>query len=782
MCRRYSGGRFARVRLFFENPIGYHFVAYASKDRILADVISSAVRAADGGEHEYRDWARQDASGAAIQHAVEGWLRDSAGIVADISLVNDNVTFEIGFSIGLGKDLRLVRHAERDFKHTKDIGLLADLIHDAYGNQSQLTEILRKSAPPKNRWGKPRLDRDQPIYVMSPHEQVPVAVRAYSLIKKTVREKFRSFKPWEVGRITAAEVWENVSASLGVVTFWLEGSSPEATVSNQRSMLAFGMARGLDIPTLLLAPTSAELPLDVSTKATRYSSLDALDPIFRRFRDDVSDARQNYVEEQTLPLALLDRINIGDPAAENEQDRLSEYFLDTEEFRSTLSGQTNIIIGRKGCGKTAIFLQVRDRTRQDKRNIVVDLNPEGAQLVKLKERMVEIQSLGARKEFITAFWQYVVWLEIAYKILEKDERASRYDWELNQRYERLQAAFKTRVDTGVGDFSERLRLLIELITARYETKSSEKPIVASSTILEIVYGQDVAAIRDEVLSYLRSKGRVLFLFDNIDRMRAPGGFDDGDAVVIVGLVESMQEMQRSFRRAKLEFQWAVFLRSDVYQFVCKTMADYGKLAERQVEWIDRALMSRLIATRIQAAAPDGRNRDWVTMWAEVSESEVDGKSAMDFMIDASMMRPRYLIRMFETAKRRAVNLGRQKIGQEDYKAALEELAWTALADLGRELTDVVSSAENLIFDVAELEGACGLPELRDAIEKRIGQAGLTERVIDVLLWSGCIGIDAGKGPTFIFDCGYQLSFLRATIDRNPDAEVRLHPTLSSLFG
>lgn len=218
----------------------------------------------------------------------------------------------------------------------------------------------------------------------------------------------------------------------------------------------------------------------------------------------------------------------------------------------------------------------------------------------------------------------------------------------------------------------------------------------------------------------------------------------------------------------------------MYQFVCKTMADYGKLAERQVEWSDRALMSRLIATRIQAATPNGRSRDWTTMWSEVSVPDVDGKSAMDFMIDASMMRPRYLIRMFETAKRRAVNLGRHKIGPEDYRAALEELAWTALADLGRELTDVVRDAENLIYDIAELEGACGLPELREAIEKRTGAMGLTERVIDVLLWSGCIGIDSGKGPVFIFSCGYHLSFLRASIDRNPHSEVKLHPTLSSL--
>jgi hypothetical protein len=54
-------------------------------------------------------------------------------------------------------------------------------------------------------------------------------------------------------------------------------------------------------------------------------------------------------------------------------------------------------------------------------------------------------------------------------------------------------------------------------------------------------------------------------------------------------------------------------------------------------------------------------------------------------------------------------------------------------------------------------------------------------VIDVLLWSGAIGIAADKRPTFIYDCGYKLQALRSLMDRNPHVEVCMHPTLSGLF-
>ena len=47
--------------------------------------------------------------------------------------------------------------------------------------------------------------------------------------------------------------------------------------------------------------------------------------------------------------------------------------------------------------------------------------------MKLKEFILKQLSHGTRKEFIAAFWEYIVWLEIAYKLLEKDERRVRYD-------------------------------------------------------------------------------------------------------------------------------------------------------------------------------------------------------------------------------------------------------------------------------------------------------------------------------------------------------------------
>jgi hypothetical protein len=104
---------------------------------------------------------------------------------------------------------------------------------------------------------------------------------------------------------------------------------------------------------------------------------------------------------------------------------LGLYYLKTDQFERTVRGEGNLVVGRKGSDKTALFIQVRDKIRADKRNIVVDLKPEGYQLVKLKEEILTYLSAGARQHLITAFWEYLILLEVAYKILEKDQNTYR---------------------------------------------------------------------------------------------------------------------------------------------------------------------------------------------------------------------------------------------------------------------------------------------------------------------------------------------------------------------
>lgn len=300
--------------------------------------------------------------------------------------------------------------------------------------------------------------------------------------------------------------------------------------------------------------------------------------------------------------------------------------------------------------------------------------------------------------------------------------------------------------------------------------------LASSKILESIYGQDLRELRDGVLEYLRLKGFVFFLFDNLDRFWTPGGFTEDDALIVLGLAESMQEISRKFGKKQLDFRWAIFIRSDVYEFLIRGMADYGKLSVQSLEWSDRALLKALFEQRLQSSVEDLKE-SWPSVWARASVPTVDGKPVMDFLIDGSLMRPRYLIRLFETARRRAITFGRNRIEVEDYGVALHELGWQVLEDLDREISDLVQDGADLLFEIVQARVDLTVAKLRYIAAKRIQSASAIERLIDVMLWNGSLGVFDGQSSKYIFDSGYKRQYLAAIINGDQDTRLALHPTL-----
>ena len=757
------------------------FVAFASVDQFVSKVIGEACKSASSSEAEFLPWNRNDASGQPIDRSVYSWVETADALVADISEPNHNVTYEVGLALGTQKSLRLIRATNKDRKLLEEIGLLHNIGHDEFSEAGQLVAILRRpyTTPP---WPRPKRNTETPVYVLHSSRTDDLLRRALSNVKKILRMRFRNFNPQEIDRLTATEAFEQVAQSFGVVAIWHETSAPEAFRQNQRAAFAIGIARGLDIPFLLLAPNRTRLPLDLDELATRWDAVADIDAKMRDFRDAVAEAQNSHVEVRPVAGRYLDAVYCGDPAAENEATQLDTYFLETEQFRLTLNGDLNIILGRKGSGKTAIFLQARNKVRANRNNIVVDLAPEGFQLIRLKELILDQLSHGTRKEFIAAYWEYIIWLEIAYKLLEKDEQRVRYDSRILEPYDRLKAAYEQRVDSS-GDFALRLSdLTARIVDKYYATVHGDQPIGAiSSRTLQIVYGSEIRAVRDQVLGYLRLKGIVCLLFDNLDRFWTPSGFADVDTLIIIGLVECLQDIRRRFGRTNTDFQWAIFLRSDVYEFVVHGMADYGKLATASIEWTDREMLLQMFERRVLHGFGD-KPPSFRSVWEQVSVPTVSGRPALDFLLDASLMRPRYLIRLFETARRRAVTLGREKIDEADYRNGVEELGWQVLEDFDRELADIVPDAKNLLFELSLLGEATSLAKLRRVIIGKVGKDDLVEPVIDILIWAGCIGVLTEPGAVYISDCGFKRPYIRALMMRNDEAQsIVFHPTLASIF-
>lgn len=192
---------------------------------------------------------------------------------------------------------------------------------------------------------------------------------------KKAKYKYRSFNPAEDTRLSASDAIRQVGASAGILLSILDGDQEQNLVHDIRTLFVAGLAHGMGKPTLILVHANAKVPLDVRDDVKTYSQQEDIVQHISSLSLEITEYLQRSDPKPLKNLTQLQSLQIGDPTAENEMTTLDSYFLATDQFSKALRGEVNLVIGRKGAGKTALFIQMRDKLRSDKRNVVLDLKP-----------------------------------------------------------------------------------------------------------------------------------------------------------------------------------------------------------------------------------------------------------------------------------------------------------------------------------------------------------------------------------------------------------------------
>ena len=250
-----------------------------------------------------------------------------------------------------------------------------------------------------------------------------------------------------------------------------------------------------------------------------------------------------------------------------------------------------------------MFIQLRDAKRQNRQNVIVDLKPEGYQLVKLKERLLDFLTVGAQQHLITALWEYILLLEITYKVLEKDREIHFRNHTLRDPYILLSNAYGESKLSHEGDFRERLlRLsdkLIEQFFRKYGrmTQGGERWNFTTDQITEVLYDHDIGRLYSQLYKYLALKGEIWLLFDNIDSGWSVEGVADEDILILRCLINASRKVEREFRSRRLFFRSIVFVRHDVYSLLMEGSADYGKEMRASLDWSNVELLGQILKRR-----------------------------------------------------------------------------------------------------------------------------------------------------------------------------------------
>ncbi len=171
---------------------------------------------------------------------------------------------------------------------------------------------------------------------------------------------------------------------------------------------------------------------------------------------------------------------------------------------------------------------------------MVDLKPEGYQLIKLKEDILEYLSEGARQHLIIAFWEYLILLEVAYKLLEKDRSVYKHNHEIYELYTELSRTYSSADFSSDGDFSERLLKLSTRLADKYREMFGRQhgQKLANADVTELLYSHDLATLQRQISAYLEKKQSVWVFFDNLDKGWSTQGIEVIDAIVLRCLVRA----------------------------------------------------------------------------------------------------------------------------------------------------------------------------------------------------------------------------------------------------
>jgi hypothetical protein len=749
--------------------------------------LGEVVQAIEGGQRlasvrrrelELHLWVENDIAGRPLTDPIFEHITQADILFADVTTINFNVTFEIGYAIGLGKRVCITRNENfrRQTELIDKIGIFDTLGFESYSNQETLANILVDARPEGAIPLNSQINAKAPIYVLNTPTTGQAMLAIISRIKKA-RLGFKNFFPQEEPRLSATKAIDDVLAAIGVVVPLLSREFVDADVHNIRAAFVAGLALALGKATVILQPPDGPAPLDVRDLVKTYGRAEDIAEQIGELALDVTE-RLQAVEPLAIPTGnFLSQLSIGDPIAENEFQTLGKYFLRTDEFGRASRGEVNIVVGRKGAGKTALFSQLRNEKRIDSQTIVVDLKPEGYQLIRLKEDVLDYLAEGAKTHLITAFFEYVLYLEISYKVLEKDKDRHTRDGRLYEPYRRLLNVYQSG-DAGEGDFSERLLSLSQdLVTKFQETfgKATEQRLTAQQ-VTELIYKHNIREIRDALSAYLKFKNAVWILFDNLDKGWSAHGLTSNDVLILRSLIDAARKIQREVQKEGHDFHCVVFVRNDVYQLLVESSADYGKESRAVLDWTDADLLRELLRRRIvQNGLPEDAGFERV--WSQICVSHYKGEETSQYLIDRSLMRPRNLLKIFAHCRGFAVNLGRERIEQVDIEKGLRAYSLDLITEADQELTDIIGSDTALLYhfigegdhfeqsQVASIVRGAGIPDDR------------IETVIEFLLYYGFLGVTLdSETPRYIFDVGYDMKLLKVLISKNQQSlRYQLNP-------
>jgi len=662
------------------------FFAYPSVPAASGDSIRKAVRDLNSGQVvRAKTWEDCKTGGKFIINTICQQIESSEIFCADLTGINPNVLFELGFAIALDKRIWLM--IEPSYSEKKEmferLRFLTTVGYAEFHNSRDIVDQFYKDEPyvdPTNhglysQMIAPSAEMAVPgrlLYIKSLVESeasIQIGTRiASSPIPQTVDD------PTEVTVQTLGWYGYKTMAAEGVICHIMAPERSGYLLNNARNAFVAGLAYGLKKPLLLLAEGNILGPLDYRDISKHYQSSEKalqfleewLTPIETAWSADekLKEGFQSKIKRATE----LKTLQLGEPLAENESDGLIEhYFVETTAFRDAVNGRHTIFVGRKGAGKSANFLKLAATARRDPTNLVCEIKPISYELQSITELVARITENSAKGYMLEAVWKFLIYSEIA-NTLAREGREYRSEAD-EADHKRLLKFLEKNGGMLREEFSLRLEHCIASLSKQHtsiaEAKNQEE---RQKAIAHALHEDLLSELRLLLGKLLSDRKNVYVLVDNLDKSWDKQSDLKGLSEFFLGLIGAVKRIGHDFRRSdsrleSISLSMVVFLRSDIFLRIRSIAREPDKLDYFQLNWDDPELLLRLIEERFVAL--HAGNVTPAEIWKKYFVQRVNGVPTRNYFVSKVLPRPRDLIVLIKAAISTAVNRGHIKVETAD---------------------------------------------------------------------------------------------------------------------
>lgn len=373
---------------------------------------------------------------------------------------------------------------------------------------------------------------------------------------------------------------------------------------------------------------------------------------------------------------------LGGPRAEIDNKMLEIAFIETADFRAlTNTRDFNFVVGRRGTGKSALYMKVSEFLIKNKIGYVYCKTPTEYESLEL---LSTIRNISKEYRAIRSITR-VAWRVSLLMALLKDI-CSHY------RFSKCESA------GFLSDYVVRHKSLLEYDCFKKTTEIVKHALSASSDILEVpgviakrFAVEDLHKSVNEALSTLNKI--AYFLFDALDEGWCP---EQTSTAILGGLAASASD----FSDRQSGIQIVLFVRDNIFRSLSFFDRDFSRHIEGntlRLRW-DVSSLLHLIANRLRTSLNLYDVESDIKVWNLFAQKDLKNRDGFVTCLNFTLYRPRDLLVLLNEAFLTASRSGRNVIVKDDIESTSKQISQNRIEDLLKEY-DTVFPSLPLFVDV-----------------------------------------------------------------------------------